>query len=100
MASFMHNVELFENEFFGVPSSRASQLDTSECVLAQVLVEAIIDAGYTHRDPRLLDAALVTSVTSTDYEQHGSWECMAPRSIANLCGVHGHVENVNTICSR
>ena len=96
----MQDVDSFDATFFQLQGAQMDALDLTERVLAEVMMEATIDAGYEPRDPRLVHAAVFTSVSSAEFSNHGSWECMTPRTIANLLGTNGSVENINTICSR
>ena len=98
--AFMDRIDMFDHSFFRLPSGRAEKMDCNERVLAEVMLEATTEAGYLAQDPLLREAAVITSVTSSDFEQHGTYEITVARHIAKLLNANGSFENVNTICSR
>ena len=75
-------------------------MDCNERILAEVVLEATVDAGYVAQDPRLREAAVITSAATSDFDQHGAYEITVARRISKLLNINGLYENINTICSR
>ena len=99
-AAFLHEIQLFDHHYFKMTPARAQGMDPTDCILVQTMAEAITDAGYSINDDAISGAALITAVTTSDFKQHARYGVMTPRLIAQLLNIHGHFENIDTICSR
>ena len=99
-AAFIGDIDSFDSAYFKA-DAWASSADPTHRLLTEVMMEALTDAGYAHKDPRLRGSAVITSVTSTDYSSSSSpqYEVMAARHISQLLLLEGQYQNVNTICS-
>ena len=95
--AFMTHIGTFDNHFFGLQSAQ-TDLCNDTCILAEVIAEALYDAGYSVHSLARHSCSLYTAVAVSDFSHLGEYECSVSRHIAHILDVTEYT-NVNTGCS-
>jgi acyl transferase domain-containing protein len=111
---FIEGVELFDNDFFRIPSDEAIQMDPQQRIMLELAYEAFADAGLSLAEMDGTDTGVFVGVMSNDYlrnqtaddyrlmDRHtgaGSGYCMIANRISYQFNLRGPSMAIDSACS-
>lgn len=106
---YIDDIEFFDHQFFGIPSKKADNMSPEQKICLQMVVQTILDAGYSLESFKGKNCSVLVSSTDNTYgdmvENPNSFSClgslkpMLSGEIAYFLDLRGPNIMIDTACS-